>query len=167
MEIYVVAKKYLLPKLQEAALAALYEAVDIISPTNTTSQECSKIVELLQLLEEYKDHNAGFAGKIVELSEKHLPALLREKEFRQMLETNDAKPVLELVLKAVERGHGLPLAITKGQDVVERTFKSCPKCRLVWAFEGWELNSEFCPNCRDFLGHHSIREAVWWSQKSQ
>ena len=105
MEVIVTARKYLLPKLEQEALTALYNDIQILERNCATIRGSNLLLDAVDSLKRYKEHNVEFERMGRDLTIKHLAHLFKAREFRKSLEQKDNKDLLDLIIQAVERGY--------------------------------------------------------------
>ena len=160
MSVFVVAQKYLLPKLEAAAFKVIEMRVRRVEiPFNQKSVlDSSTMVDALKLLSEHREHDERFGKLVTELCDKHLPMLMANQKFRSMIEGEGEKPILDRVLKAVESAHGAKLIVGRGRYVYHRSTTQCRKCKKSW---NWEVSK--CDVCNGYGSDLTTEHAAKWS----
>lgn len=94
MNVFVVAKKYLMDKLAEEALEGVRSICDDAS-------EIADIMATIRLLSANEDHHGDFATMKRELIRTYVRDLFAFQKFRQMLEEPENKEALAIVVDLV------------------------------------------------------------------
>ena len=102
---FVAAKKYLLNDLESIALAGVLSSVESVESIYRRSKDITGIFELRQLLSIHRDQHEDFSVMASQLARKHLGSLVTIPEFRKMLDEDENKGTLDLVVNAVQTDH--------------------------------------------------------------
>ena len=105
MDVIVAARKYMLPKLEQEALTALYNNIQELEHNCATPQGSHELFCAVISLKWYRPHNVEFERMARDLTVKHLAHLFKARRFRESLEQKDNKDLLYLIIQAVERGY--------------------------------------------------------------
>ena len=105
MDVIIAARKYLLPGLEQEAVAALYKSIEEEALHRDRPTGERRLARSLVLLERNTEHNPEFADVARDLTLKHLPQLFKIQWFRKSLEKKGNKDFMDLIIQAVERGY--------------------------------------------------------------
>ena len=105
MDVIVAGRKYLLPKLEQEALTALYSDIQELEQNRATPRGSNQLLHAILDLKCYKEHNVEFERMARDLTIEHLAHLFKARWFRKSLEKKDNKDLLDLIIGAVERGY--------------------------------------------------------------
>lgn len=83
-----------------------------------------KIYKAIEALSNYEDHNTEFTTMMKNLAKNNLLALIGIAEFRQILEKDELKDTLRLVIQAVETANLI-------QGKILRSFTQCLICNNI------------------------------------
>ena len=155
---FVAAKKYLLNDLESIALAGVLDSIESVQSIYRRSKDITGIFELRQLLSIHRDQHEDFSVMASQLARKHLGSLVTIPEFRKMLDEDENKGTLDLVVNGVQTDHEDSHVPDGGQG--ERESALCPTCRFMWApaAPAREYGCQ-CPRCSLIIisSHHFSR----------
>lgn len=143
MDVFITAKKYLVEELPPVALEGLRNSISHIEANYRTSQDINLVFELYQTLSEHKIDHEDIEEMIGELTKKYLGPLFGIAEFRELIEKEDNKTVLDQVVKMVQDAHGGSPGANGGEGA--REFATCRYCGALWATAG--RLGYYCPDC--------------------
>ncbi|KAK3714302.1 hypothetical protein LTR37_007888 [Vermiconidia calcicola] len=98
-----------------------------------TRHDVTWVVELIKVLLKYHAAHPLVARFMDRLAHTHLHRLMEKAEFRDLCSSEHGRPLLGLVLKAIERGIHMS----------ERKLVRCHACQKTWMGE----NIDACPVC--------------------
>lgn len=111
MYLYIAARKYLLPKLESDALAALYasigwqEQMDSDKLLPGTLPKYQELLRSARLLLFYKEHNPEFKDRAHQIIGDHFAHFFSMKSFRGWLEKKGTEDTLQFVIHSVEQNY--------------------------------------------------------------
>ena len=105
--VYMVANKYLLSQLAGLALEAIRKEVKTIDAITKSTKDPCAILDIMKLLLRLTDRNDDLWKLVRELCDKHLIDLMGTPQFRALINGEDGKLFLGLVLDEIKRGQEL------------------------------------------------------------
>lgn len=133
MNIFLAARKYLLPGLERNALVAIRQSVRGFSnPHDLAAWNTDKGIQVLHLLMSRKDDNQEFEKAALHMTDMRLPDLFEDADFRRMLESEHLKGVLEQCKKALQR-----------RETEDLELNICNGCEFMWSADTLTC----CPDC--------------------
>ena len=141
INVYVTADKYRLKAVAGQALVVLQEIVGSFADASSEDE----IFDLVKLLSKHQHMRQELKDIMFNIAKDHLAELFTFPEFRQMLDLDEDKPILEFVAKAVNKGAVKSL-------LGDRLFARCPICSETCTTEtsmqvrcsgcGWWIDEE-------------------------
>lgn len=104
LEVIKAAQKYGLPKLEQDALAAIDNSINLAVDGCTTLKGAEKLADCVIFLMNSREDNGDYEKRAKAIARKHLPWLCKVYKFRKAMEKKGWNIIRALVTQAVERG---------------------------------------------------------------
>ena len=128
---FIAARKYLLTELEPIALAGVRSSIESVQAEYNNTKDITAIFELFQLLSSHREQHKDFSDMVYLLATMYLGGIFAIPEFRRMLEKDENKDILDLVVKAVRTDREGPSAANGGESRLKLAL--CVSCRFMWA----------------------------------